>query len=129
MKAFEKRLPDAELSVMKVVWHEPNPISTSEVKAVIDKESGKLWTGQTLQTLLNRLLDKGFLEKGKRGKEYIYSFLVSEKDYIEYESDLFLKKMHGNSVSSLVRALFDSNKISKDDIDELERLFKEMKND
>lgn len=127
MKHFEKRLPDAELEIMKVIWHNPCPISTSEVKKLIDSETDNKWTQQTLQSLINRLIAKEFLEKGKRGKEYIYTPLVEEKDYVGYESEQFLKKMHGNSVVGFMKALFDSKKISEEDISELEELFKDKR--
>ena len=35
--------------------------------------------------------------------------------------------MHGNSVTNLMRALFDSKKISDEDISELEKMFKEKR--
>ncbi len=127
MKHFEKRLPDAELEIMKVIWHNPCPISTREVKQLIDSETDKVWAQQTLQTLLNRLIAKGYLAKDKRGKEYIYTPLVAEKDYVEYESEQFLKKMHGNSVVGLMQTLFDSKNISDEDISELEKMFRERK--
>ena len=82
---------------------------------------------QTVQTLLNRLIAKDYIKKDRRGKEYIYTPLVSEKDYVEFESDRFLKKMHGNSVTNLMRALFDSRNISDEDIAELEAMFKEKR--
>ena len=125
MKKFEKRLPDAELEIMKVIWHNKTPISTSEVKKIIDDEGINDWTQQTVQTLLNRLIAKEFISKGKRGKEYIYTPLISESDYITYESKVFLEKLHGNSVTSLIRALFDRSKISDEDISRLEEIFKE----
>ena len=124
-----KKLPDAELEIMKVVWHNENPIATSEIKRIIDAEGANQWTQSTMQTLINRLIGKGFLDKGKRGKEYIYTALVSETEYIRLENEIFLKKMHGNSVISFMRALLDSRKISDADIDELEKLFKEKRND
>lgn len=127
MKNFEKRLPDAELEIMKVIWHNECPISTSEVKRIIDEESDVKRTQQTVQTLINRLIAKEYIAKDKRGKEYIYTPLVAEKDYVEFESEQFLKKMHGNSVANLMRALFDSKKISDEDISELEKMFKEKK--
>lgn len=125
MKHFEKRLPDAELEIMKVIWHNHVPISTREVKQIIDDETDNVWTQQTLQTLLNRLIAKEFLKKDKRGKEYIYTPLVEENDYVEYESSEFLKKMHSNSVVGLMKALFDSKKISEEDISELEKMFRD----
>ena len=127
MKNFEKRLPDAELEIMKVIWHNECPISTSEVKRIIDEESNANRTQQTIQTLINRLIAKEYIAKDKRGKEYIYTPLVAEKDYVEFESERFLRKMHGNSVTNLMRALFDSKKISDEDISELEKLFKEKR--
>jgi predicted transcriptional regulator len=127
MKHFEKRLPDAELEIMKVIWHNPYPISTSEVKKIIDDTTENKWTQQTLQSLLNRLIAKEFLKKDKRGKEYIYTPIVAEKDYVEYESGEFLKKMHSNSVVGLMKALFDSNKISEEDISELEKILKDKR--
>lgn len=127
MKNFEKRLPDAELEIMKVIWHNECPISTSEVKRIIDEESNAARTQQTVQTLINRLIAKEYIAKGKRGKEYIYTPIVAEKDYVEFESERFLRKMHGNSVTNLMRALFDSKKISDEDISELEKMFKEKR--
>lgn len=127
MKNFEKRLPDAELEIMKVIWHNECPISTSEVKRIIDEESNANRTQQTIQTLINRLIAKEYIAKDKRGKEYIYTPLVAEKDYVEFESERFLRKMHGNSVTNLMRALFDSKKISDEDISELEKMFKEKR--
>lgn len=127
MKNFEKRLPDAELEIMKVIWHNECPISTSEVKRIIDEESNAARTQQTVQTLINRLIAKAYIAKDKRGKEYIYTPLVAEKDYVEFESERFLRKMHGNSVTNLMRALFDSKKISDEDISELEKMFKEKR--
>lgn len=127
MKNFEKRLPDAELEIMKVIWHNECPISTSEVKRIIDEESHANRTQQTIQTLINRLIAKEYIAKDKRGKEYIYTPLVAEKDYVEFESERFLRKMHGNSVTNLMRALFDSKKISDEDISELEKMFKEKR--
>ena len=124
MKKFEKRLPDAELEIMKVIWHNKCPISTSEVKRIIDEESNANRTQQTIQTLINRLIAKEYIAKDKRGKEYIYTPLVAEKDYVEFESERFLRKMHGNSVTNLMRALFDSKKISDEDISDLEKMFK-----
>lgn len=73
MKNFEKRLPDAELEIMKVIWHNECPISTSEVKRIIDEESNAARTQQTVQTLINRLIAKEYITKDKRGKEYIYT--------------------------------------------------------
>lgn len=127
MKTFEKRLPDAELEIMKLIWHNPVPISTKEVMQLVNEQTDNNWTQQTLQTLLNRLIAKEYLKKEQRGREYMYTPLVAEKDYVEFESGEFLRKMHGNSVVGLMRALFDSRKITDEDIAELEAMLKDKK--
>ena len=60
------RLPDTELEVMKVVWQKGNGVSTSEIKQELDKQ--RTWNVSALQTLLNRLIDRGFLTSYKKGK-------------------------------------------------------------
>ena len=46
---------------------------------------------------------------------------------MQYESEQFHKKIHGNSFIGLVKALFDSKKISEEDISELEKMLEEKK--
>ena len=63
------RLPDTELEIMKVIWESGRTLSTSEVKASLEEQ--RPWNVSALQTLLNRLIDRGFLESYKEGKEPI----------------------------------------------------------
>ncbi|MCD8390292.1 MAG: BlaI/MecI/CopY family transcriptional regulator [Firmicutes bacterium] len=117
MKNKITRIPDTELEIMQVIWSNPTPISTSEVKKVLEKK--RAWSAGALQTLLNRLIDRGFLKGEMRGKSKTYSPLVKEDDYIAVESRSFLKKLGGNSITSLVASLYDSKSISDEDLKEL----------
>ena len=54
------RLPDTELEIMKVIWENGATLSTSEIKASLEEQ--RPWNVSALQTLLNRLIDRGFLE-------------------------------------------------------------------
>lgn len=119
-----KKIPDAELEVMKIIWNNEIPISTSKIKEICDKESKNSWTISTLQTLLNRLIERDFLNTEKRGKERIYSPKIMEAEYLEFETKMFLKKVHGNSFTSLINTLYKSREIDKNDIEELYEWFK-----
>ena len=57
------RLPDTELEIMKVIWENGATLSTSEIKASLEEQ--RPWNVSALQTLLNRLIDRGFLESYK----------------------------------------------------------------
>ena len=119
-----KKIPDAELEVMKIIWNNETPISTSKIKEICDEESKNSWTISTLQTLLNRLIERECLNTEKRGKERIYSPKIMEAEYLEFETKMFLKKVHGNSFTSLINTLYKSREIDKNDIEELYEWFK-----
>ena len=112
-----KRLPDAEFEVMKVIWNTTPPVTTLEI---MDKlESGKDWKPQTVLTMLVRLIEKGFLESERVGRERNYTPAIQEQDYMQVETGDFMKRYSGNSVGSLVKALYDGQNFSQEDLREL----------
>lgn len=124
---FEKmrRLPDAELEVMKAIWDNTPPMSTNDVMKVVSQQ--KNWNISTLLTLLSRLIDRGFLSSEKRGRERIYYPEVDRQEYMEFETRNFLQKLHRNSVMSFVTTLYDNHDLTQEDISELEQWLKEKK--
>ena len=116
MKKIE-RLPDTELLVMKAIWNNETPISTSRVKEYLDIE--RTWNISALQTLLNRLISRGFLFSEKKGKNRFYEPLISEKEYIARENRSFLERLNGSSITKFVTSLYDSKSISNADLEEL----------
>ena len=111
------RLPDTELEVMKAIWQKGTGICTSEIKQILDKQ--RIWNISALQTLLNRLIKRGFLTTYKNGKNKYYNIVVDEKTYLAFENKCFLKKVNENSVTKLVASLYHSRCISKKDLQEL----------
>lgn len=117
MKNKVTKIPDTELEIMQVIWNNPTPISTSEVKTILEKE--RPWSIGALQTLLNRLIDRSFLKGEMQGKSKTYTPLVSEEEYLLFESKSFMRKLSGNSITKLVTSLYDSKSISDKDLQEL----------
>ena len=111
------RLPDTELEIMKAIWEKGETLSTSEVKALLERQ--RAWNVSALQTLLNRLIDRGFLGSHKEGKNRFYTPLISEKDDLAVENKAFLEKVNDRAVTKLGASLFDSHSISEADLDEL----------
>lgn len=112
-----KRLPDAEFEVMRIVWQNDPPISTNQIIACLDSE--RTWKPQTVLTLLVRLIEKGFLDSGKAGRERTYSPIVSREEYLQAETGSFFDKLHGSSLYSLVNTLYDGRKLSDKEIADL----------
>lgn len=112
-----KRLPDTEFEIMKVVWASKPPISTNIIMEQLGKE--KDWKASTIITLMLRLVDRGYLRTEKNGKERTYFPLISKEDYLQFETGNFVKQYHENSFVSLFNALYDGQKMSDKEIDEL----------
>lgn len=59
------RLSDAEFDIMHVLWHSDVALSAGDVVRLLS--DSRNWKTQTAHVLLNRLLDKGYIEVDKSG--------------------------------------------------------------
>ena len=114
---LNKKLPDAEFDIMKVVWANDSLITTNLVMEQLGNERN--WKAQTVITLMLRLVDRGFLSSEKNGKERTYSPLVSKEEYLKFETGNFMKQFHDNSVLNLVATLYEDKALDDNDISEL----------
>lgn len=120
-----KKLPDAEFDIMKVVWDNEPPVTTTFVKDQLGKE--KEWKIQTVVTLMLRLVERGFMRSEKHGKERTYFPLVSKEDYLKFETGNFMKQYHNSSLFNLINTLYDGEALTDKDIDELLKWAKERR--
>jgi len=119
------KIPQSELSVMKVIWAHNEPISSKDVINELIEQIG--WKRTTTLTLLSKLVQKEFLSAEKIKLYTYYSALISKKEYLEFETKYFFTNLHENSLKSLITALHDNNEISNDDLDDLEKWIKNQK--
>jgi len=120
-----KKLPDAEFDIMKVVWANEPPITTSEIMTQLGNE--KEWKIQTVVSLMLRLIDRGFLRSEKHGKERTYFHLVNKEDYLKFETGNFIKQFHDNSFLNLVNTMYGDEALADADIDDLLKWAKERR--
>lgn len=117
MAATSKRLSDAELEIMLVVWHSEQQVSSTYI---LEKLQGKRdWALPTLMTVLSRLMKKGYLAREKKGRNNLYFSIVDEHTYKESEGKSILEKLYGNSFKNFVTSLYNSKAINDEDIEEL----------
>jgi BlaI family transcriptional regulator, penicillinase repressor len=120
-----KKLPDAEFDVMKVVWADEPPTTTGMIMEKLGKM--KDWKAQTIASLLQRLVERGFLRTEKTGKERTFYPLVSRDDYLRFETGNFIRQYHGSSFLSLVNTLYSGKSLTEKDMDELLRWVRERR--
>ena len=119
-----ERISDAEHAVMEVLWEEA-PLAASDVADRVDPERG--WSARTVKTLLSRLLAKGAIVHEEQGRRYLYRPAIEREDFVERESEKLLDRMFGGRVTPLVAHLAERNRLSPEDIAEIEALLKELK--
>lgn len=122
-----KKLPDAEFEIMKAIWQSEEPITspslTEKLRITLPHKD---WKPQTVLTMLVRLEKKGFLRSEKNNKERSYFTVVSEKEYIKIEQESFRKRFSSGSFSGLVKALYDGENVSAEELNELKDWINKM---
>jgi BlaI family penicillinase repressor len=119
-----ERIGEAEYAVMTVLWDEA-PLTAAEVAERVPQERG--WSITTVKTMLSRLLAKGVLAHEEQGRRYLYRPAVTRDDYAAQESGRLIDRLFGGSVSPLVAQLARRDRLSDQDIAEIEALLKALK--
>lgn len=122
-----KKIPQAELKVMKFIWKVDSTIASKDVIEAMEKEYG--WKQTTTLTLLSRLVKKEFLHAQKIDRYTHYTIIVKQKDYVNFETKDFLSNIHDDSMRSLISALHEDEVIDKDKLDFLENYFEHLKDE
>lgn len=117
-----KKLPqisEAEYEVMKVVWKKA-PVNTNEITELLVKTT--TWSPKTIQTLIKRLVNKGALSYEKEGRVFVYTPLVREDEYLEYENSSFLNRYYNGNLTSMLTNFLEKEKLSEKEIQHLKEL-------
>nr|WP_315021674.1 BlaI/MecI/CopY family transcriptional regulator [uncultured Aminipila sp.] len=119
-----KRLGDAELEIMMILWCNAEPITSN---CILDQIQGKRkWVLSTLMTSLARLAEKGFVHCDRKTRTNLYSALITENEYKTQESKTFLEKLYGNSLQSLITNLYSNKVIDHADLKELQEYLNQL---
>lgn len=113
------KLSEAESEIMEIIWSANDPLTSNYILLHL---TGRNWALSTVMTALGRLCEKGFVNCDRSTRTNYYSALISQDEYKERESREFLKKMHGNSIASLLTALNNSGSITQEDVQELRKI-------
>ncbi|HID1129824.1 BlaI/MecI/CopY family transcriptional regulator [Clostridioides difficile] len=102
-----KKIPEAELKVMKFIWNKNDTVTSKEVIKAMQIKCN--WKPTTTLTFLSRLVNKGFLASERISRITHYTILITKKDYLKFETRQFLSDIHSNSLESLLNSLKDCN--------------------
>lgn len=113
-------ISSAELEVMQILWRHNKAMKVQEV---CDELPSNKWEYRTVATLLMRMKEKGAVKCHKENKVNYYTPILDREAYTKSQTKSFVQKLYNGSVKDLAVSLFKSDEMSKDDIDEIRRMF------
>lgn len=119
-----KRLGDAELEIMQVIWAAEEPVTSTWIQQQL--KGRRPWALSTLMTTLTRLGGKGFVACDRSTRTNYYSALVGEAEYKAAESRAFLRRLHAGSLRSLAASLCGDESLSAQEAEELRGLLDKL---
>ena len=110
-------ITESEWYVLDVLW-DHSPWTAKELTDVLKNSIG--WSRSTTLTMLRRMTDKGLLicEKESTGPQ-TYSTMLSRDEVRLRETEHFLKRVYRGSISMMLSAMTDGNKLNDAEIAEL----------
>ena len=107
-------LANAELAVMDLLWQNDR-MTVRELREQLYPHAGKAQHG-TVQRLLQRLEEKGFLERDRSLAVHFFSPLVSREVYAAQQLEALADKLTSGSIAPLITHLVNQKRISRDEI-------------
>lgn len=119
----KNRISESEWTVMEKIW-ELHPVTAADVVSSLEGTAD--WKGQTIRTLLSRLVKKGYVRMFQQGNFYLYTPIAEREQVVEKESEGFLNRVFAGSAKPLMLHLVEKGKLSSKERDELMKALQNM---
>lgn len=116
MKHRDVSLTPTEWNLMECLWEE-SPRTGRQATEYLEQSMG--WSRSTTLTLLRRMTEKGFVRCLEVDGMKVYEPLIQREDAAQQETGSFLNRVYKGSVSMMVSAITQKQRLSREEIDEL----------
>jgi predicted transcriptional regulator len=115
-------LANAELAVMQLLWDEER-VTARHIRECLytDKKNQH----GTVQRLLQRLEEKGYVERDRDLPVHLFSARISREEYAAGQLESLAARLTGGSLAPLVTHLVEQHRIPPNEIDRLRRILDE----
>ncbi len=117
---IDYRLTDAEENLAQLIWAN-EPIKSPDLVKLCGIEFD--WKKSTTYTMLRRLENKKIFVN----KESLVISLIKKEDFYAEQSKIFVREKFAGSLPKFIAAFTRKNKLSLEEVEELERLINEHK--
>jgi len=115
-------LSQFEWLIMNHLWG-LEKASAREIMEVLPEDAQRAYT--TIQTYMERLVEKGYLSKEKIGMVNFYTPEVPRDAVVDGATTSFIERVFQGSGSSLAAYLLKNKKLNSDDLAKIKRILEE----
>jgi len=113
----QQQLANAELAVMNLLW-QTERLTARQIREQLYPDTTKAQHG-TVQRLLQRLEDKGYVERDRSLYVHLFSAAISRQAYAGGQLESLTDKLTAGSFAPLITHLVQEKKISRDEINRI----------
>lgn len=113
----DMKLGAIESQFADIIWHN-EPIPSGELVKICAKELS--WKKSTTYTVLRKLCERGIFQN----VDGMVSSVISKEDFYAIQSEEFVQETFKGSLPAFLTAFTSRNKLSEQEIQELEQLIK-----
>lgn len=117
------RLANAELAIMELLWAEGR-LTAPRIRERLYNAAARPQHG-TVQKLLLRLEEKGFVERERTAPAHQFSARISREAYAGSQLETIAERLTDGSLAPLISTLIDQKKLSRAEIERLRQLLDE----
>ena len=110
-------LANAELAVMDLLWNNDR-MTARQIREQLYPDTTKTQHG-TVQRLLQRLEDKGYVERDRSIAVHFFNAAISRQTYAGQQLESLADKLTAGSFAPLITHLVEEKKISRDEIERI----------
>lgn len=119
-------LTPTEWALMECLW-EQAPCTGREAVEYMAASAG--WSRSTTLTMLRRMTEKNMISCLEQDGINVYASLIPKEDATQSQTEDFLNRVFGGSVSMMLSAFTKKQTLSREEIDALYAILKEAEED
>ena len=112
------QLASSELAVMNLIWQAEDRVTAREIRESLYPDESRSQHG-TVQRLLQRLEDKGFVKRDKSLAVHFFTAAISRETYAGQQLETLAERLTSGSIAPLITHLVEADRISAADIERI----------
>lgn len=124
MATQKPNISETEMEVLRVLWDE-GPLTVRALNEFL-RGLRRRWAYTTVQTLLARLEDKGYVARDDRGVAHVFRAAVTRDKLLRWRLRELADQVCGGAATPLMMNLVKGHRFSAEDLESFQRVLDEQ---